>query len=78
VNPIPLVAAVLVGAYGLVNLVFTFVPAPPGLARVLGPDRRTRGLLFFVPDAALERVGRFVYGLVTLALASGMGWLALG
>ncbi len=58
--------AVLLTLYGLANMVFAFVPAPPALERFLGPDRRTRGLLFFVPDSKLESVGRFVYGLASL------------
>lgn len=60
------VFAALLTLYGLANLLFAFVPPPEALVRFLGPDRRTRGLLFFVPDARLESVGRFVYGLACL------------
>lgn len=60
--------AVLLTLYGLANMLFAFVPAPDGFVRFLGPDRRTRGLLFFVPDAKLESVGRFVYGLACLLI----------
>ena len=48
--------------YPGITMVFAFVPPPAGLVRFLGPDRRTRGLLFFVPDDKLESIGRFVFG----------------
>lgn len=58
--------AVFMTVYGLANLVFAFIQPPAGIVRFLGPDRRTRGLLFFVPDDKLESIGRFVYGLACL------------
>lgn len=65
-------AGIIFGAlltlYGVANMIFAFVPAPPALERFLGPDRRTRGLLFFVPDSKIESVGRLVYGLACLLL----------
>ena len=58
--------AVFLTLYGFANMAFAFLPAPPAIARFLGPDRRTRGLLFFVPDDKVESIGRFVYGLACL------------
>ena len=75
-NPLPIIVAALVTLYAIANIVFAFLPAPAWLEPRLGPDRRTRGLLFFLPDAAVEKVGRALYGGICLAFAGFMIWVA--
>jgi hypothetical protein len=66
----PFVFGALSAVYGVVNVVFAFVPPPPWLYLTLGPDRRTRALLAFLPDAPREKAGRVLYGVACLALAA--------
>jgi|GEM_PF-2986844 len=65
-----IIAAIVTTLYGLANVVFAFVPAPSWLEPRLGPDRRTRRLLSFLPADALEKTGRVIYGVACLALAA--------
>lgn len=75
-NPLPLIISLLMTVYGAANIVFAFLNAPAWLERRLGPDRRTRRMLGFLPEPSMQTTGRIVYGVVILVFAGMMVWFA--